>query len=108
MPERLSSCSWSVLLSSDRSIKNSAGFADSVLRLGVLHPDIAAHRPFRRLHRLLDYLGISDDPLVMGAYHQLAVEEWPHASTRNWAAWRWISDPGSAEALLDAARAVFP
>ena len=46
-------------------------FAACVLRAGVLHPAVSSHRPWRRLHRLLDYLGLSDNPQVQRAYRQL-------------------------------------
>ncbi len=46
-------------------------FATAVEHGRVLHPGIALHHPLRRLHRLLDYLGLSTDERFCGMYRRL-------------------------------------
>ena len=72
-------------------------FAACVTRAGVLHPAVSAHRPWRRLHRLLDYLGLSDDPQLPRVYRRLVAEIWPGATARNWSSWHWVTVPGGPD-----------
>lgn len=81
-------------------------FARCVLQARVLDPEIAPHRPFRRLHRLLDYLHLSDDARVYQAYRRLAADIWPMATVENWAQWRWVTVPGGPELLQRALAAM--
>jgi len=80
----------------DDSLSQSA-FNSAVITARVLHPGVATHRPLARLHRLLDYLGLSSLPAVVSAYRQLAAQVWPVASVRNWPAWQWVTVPGGPE-----------
>lgn len=84
----------------------STHFSFCVLRAHTLHPGISAHRPLHHLHRLLDYLGLSTDPEVVGLYRQLAAEVWPLARPENWAVWQWITVPGGPEIFPLAMQAV--
>jgi len=72
----------------------------------VLHPDISPQRPLRRLHRLLDYLGLSARGSVQSAYRQLVARVWPRATAENWPLWNWITCPGGPDCFPDALRAV--
>ena len=74
-------------------------FDAAVLQAEVLHPRVAAHRPFRRLHRLLDYLGLSDALPVQQHYRRLVAEIWPSASVENYSEWQWVTVPGGPECL---------
>lgn len=81
-------------------------FSDAVLRGRVLHPGIAPHYPLRRLHRLLDYLGLSADEQLFRLYRQLVAEVWPTATPANWSGWRWVTLPGGIDIFPHALRAV--
>ncbi|MHB9133364.1 MAG: DUF4132 domain-containing protein [Armatimonadota bacterium] len=81
-------------------------FAACVLQAHVLHPDIAVGRPLRRMHRLLDYLGLSADIAVQSAYRQLVAEVWPRVTSENWRAWRWITVPGGPDLFPQALAAL--
>ncbi|HEY3377351.1 MAG TPA: DUF4132 domain-containing protein [Armatimonadota bacterium] len=81
-------------------------FVRCVLLAGVLHPHVASGRPWRHLHRLLDYLGLSEDPLIRQAYRQLVADIWPGATAHNWAQWFWITAPGGPDIFPSALRAV--
>ncbi len=72
-------------------------FARCVRNLQALHPAIAAGRPFRAVHRLLDYLGLSQDSTLQFTYRQLAAEIWPHATAANWSLWQWVTTPGGPD-----------
>ncbi len=71
----------------------------------ALHPGVSAHRPLQRLHRLLDYLGLSGDPGVAHAYRQLVAQVWPVATVDNWPSWQWVTQPGGPEAFPRAVQA---
>ncbi|HEY3417304.1 MAG TPA: hypothetical protein VGM23_10520, partial [Armatimonadota bacterium] len=81
-------------------------FEACVLLQQTLHPDIAAHRPLRSLHRLLDYLGLSADIHVQSAYRQLVADVWPQARAENWHDWQWVTIPGGPELFVEALRAL--
>lgn len=66
-------------------------FRNAVLQQHVLHPLVARHRPFRQLHRLLDYLGLSNEPFVQLRFRALVAEVWPTATLENWQHWYWIT-----------------
>lgn len=66
-------------------------FRSAVLQQHVLHPLVARHRPFRQLHRLLDYLGLSNEPFVQLRFRALVAEVWPTATLKNWQHWYWIT-----------------
>jgi len=81
-------------------------FNAAVVTARVLHPGVAAHRPLVRLHRLLDYLDLSAQPVVQRAYRQLVAQVWPVASVENWPAWQWVTVPGGPELFPRAVEAV--
>lgn len=81
-------------------------FGACVLRGRVLHPRVAHHRPFRYLHRLLDYLGLQSDPTVQHYYRELVARVWPLADAENWSAWQWIAFPGGQAEFLRAVQAL--
>ena len=81
-------------------------FSAAVLHGRVLHPGISAHHPFRRLHRLLDYLGFSSDEQLFRMYRQLVAEVWPSATPNNWPRWCWVTLPGGWDIFPRALRAV--
>ncbi len=83
-----------------------AQFAGAVLDAGVLHPDVARHRPLRLLGRLLDYLGFHRDIAVIARCRALARDVWPTAATANWARWAWITLPGGPDVFPTAIRAL--
>jgi hypothetical protein len=72
-------------------------FAAAVQRGGVFSPRVGSRRPFRHLHRLLDYLGLSGELHVLQLYRGLIAKVWPAASAENYAEWEWISAPGGPE-----------
>lgn len=74
-------------------------FARAVLDGRLLAPAIAAHRPLRRLNRLLDYLGLSGEPFVQQRYRGLVADVWPRAAAGNWPEWAWVTVPGGPEVM---------
>jgi hypothetical protein len=81
-------------------------FSRLVLLGGALHPEVSRHRPLHRLHRLLDYLGFSDDPRTVLLYRALAGRVWPHATAENWSQWGWVALPAGADLFPQAATAL--
>jgi len=79
-------------------------FAEAVLEGGVLDPAISTHRPFRKINRLLDYLGLSDTPLVRQCYRRLVSEVWPQATVENYMRWQWLTVPGGPDIFPRALR----
>ena len=72
-------------------------FDACVIEGKTLSPEISPHRRLRARHRLLDYLGVSQQAPFQQYYRQLTARIWPTARLQNWPDWRWITQPGGPE-----------
>ena len=69
-------------------------FNHCVLQGKLLSSAISPHRRLSYHNRLLDYLGLSQQPFFTCLYRELTNKVWPTANADNWIEWHWITQPG--------------